>query len=217
MSDGLWSVPKLWRGDPAFILGGGPSLQGVDVLALRRKGRILAINLAFRLDRWADCVFANDRKWFFQFGEELQETYRGGLVVTTSNAPGGGLPLRKLKPTSKWPLSTHPQMLAGWDGGSRSINLAYLLGANPIVLLGFDMRPGAWHDGYGVPSEPSAYRKYQGFHDGMAPWLAREGVTVWNCSPGTVLGCYPVRDILSVTGELDWQRPLGTSYRNRKN
>lgn len=213
----LWSVPPLWRGDPAFILGGGPSLKGVDVMALRRKGRVLAINLAFRLDRWADCVFANDRGWFDDFREELQGTYRGGLIVTTSNAAPEGLPLRKLKPTTKWPLSLHPQMLAGWDGGTRAINLAYLMGANPIVLLGFDMRPGAWHDGYSVPSEPETYTKYVRYHVEMAPWLARQGVTVWNCSPGTVLQCYEIRDILSVTGELDWQRPLGTSFRNRKN
>lgn len=207
----IWTAPPIWKGDPAFILGGGPSLRGVDVLALRRRGRTLAINNAGLIEPWADCLYFHDKPWALsRNGRETLAAFRGGLIVTQASIYDFLDPrIRRMKPTSKWPLSSHRQMLAGPDSGSHAINLAFLFGADPIILVGFDMRPGNWHGRYHSPAGQDSYSRFSAHHREMAPWILKEGARVWNCTPGSALTCYPAHDILTVLAELpDWRRPL---------
>src|SRR5690606_31353280 len=125
-------------------------------------------------------------------------------------------------------LTHWPDRLGGRCGGSSAINLAYLLGANPIILLGFDMRDmpmdrwkeGNWHDRHLLPPlEGQRREKFIPILEGMAVDLARVGVTVLNCNPRSALRCFPfapleellaMDDIALVEREkylAVWQRP----------
>ncbi|MBZ7921652.1 hypothetical protein LAC81_07640 [Ensifer adhaerens] len=62
-----WSVPREWAGEPAFILGGGASLEGFDASRLIGRGRIIAVNDAgLDLAPFADVLYFADgmSRWF---------------------------------------------------------------------------------------------------------------------------------------------------------
>jgi len=128
----------MWEKKTVFILGGGPSLNLVDVDRLR--GRcVIAVNMAFRLAPWLPAMFFGDAKFYDKVKGHL--AMFAGLKVTVHaehmDKPGI-LVLKKQK--SPEGLSRDPATL-GWNlsSGACAINLATLLGAKKIVLFGFDM------------------------------------------------------------------------------
>lgn len=193
---GYWSVPRgAWKGEPAFILGGGPSLKGFDVSRLKGRGRVIAVNDAgLVLAPWADVLFWADARWY-EWNKGSLHLHTGQWKVTrlcTPRAPG----IHVLGHHRTTGLSTKATLLAGYCGGGSSINLAYLLGANPIILLGFDMRPGNWHDRHRLPHKPGQHRqRFIPAIERMAESLERAGATVLNCNPRSALRCFPFADI----------------------
>ena len=195
-----WSVPLgAWKGETAFILGGGPSLKGFDAECLRGKGRIIAVNDAgLHLAPWADVLFWADRRWL-DWNHDKLGLHTGAWKVTRS-WPHLPLPHKvhwlDFKPKI---LSTSPTALGGICGGSSALNLAFLLGADPIVLLGFDMRPGNWHSNHRKPPAPGQHaNKFIPTLTAMAPEIAAHGVRVLNATPGSALECFPMVDIEAV-------------------
>lgn len=85
----------------------------------------------------------------------------------------------------------------GNNGGYSAINLAYLLGARKIYLLGYDMglsEDGArhWHGDHPAHlNNDSDYADWIERFDDLAADLASEGVEVVNCSRRTALACFP--------------------------
>lgn len=227
-----WSVPRVWAGETVFILGGGPSLQGFDAEILRGRGRVIAINSA-GLARppgekseptphapWADLLYWADKSFFEVYHERLGEHVGSGRPAgcfkVTRHAPklkgrqalAQELTRRhgiKLLPraTPYTQLSTKTTETGGWCGGGSSINLAHLLGARRIVLLGFDMRFGAdrkhWHRLAPWPQAPDREKRYRSHHmpgiAAMAWPLQQAGVEVINCTPGSALSCFPIRPL----------------------
>lgn len=196
----LWCVPLgLWTGEPGWIIGGGPSLKGFDVNRLRGRGRVFVTNNAYLLAPWADVLYFNDRKWFEQPNwhcrdPELRD-FRGH-IVTQASVGDHYLPIKRLKPTSGG-LSRDAGRLSGWCSGGRAINLAYLFGCDPIILLGFDMRSnGNWHEGHKTKPEPDVFRKvYIPAIEAMAVELRNEGRRVINATPDSALQCFETADI----------------------
>lgn len=198
----LWTVPKgAWKGEPCFILGGGPSLKGFDVERLRGKGRVIAINAAFLLAPWADVLYMADLGCYENFRDRAH-LYRGEHFITRSKikAPDPAHNLKRVNKTLTAPISDDAGTVVGQDSGSNSLNVAYLFGASPIYLLGFDMTPGNWHDLHHKPQRESFSRTYMPFFEAMAPELARRGVKVFNCNPESALTCFPYANIEKVVG-----------------
>lgn len=197
-----WRVPAgAWAGRDAFILGGGPSLSGVDVNRLRGRGKVIAVNDAgFDLAPWADVLFFADGwpRWFGWNQHRLPE-FTGPLIVTRARVPQVDSRLRYLAHDPKAALSRDPSRVAGYCGGASAINLAYLFGARRIVLLGFDMRGGNWHGQHkAAPLDNCFERHFIPALDRMAPALVADGCTVLNASPGSALRCFPVCDLEEV-------------------
>jgi hypothetical protein len=189
----VWSVPRAWEGEAAFVLGGGDSLRGFDAGRLKGHGRVIAVNDAFRIAPWADVLYFGDRKWF-DWNRGSLGMFRGEHIVTRVEV-GATPPLKikRLRRNLDVGLARHPSEVAGWCSGGNAINLAYLFGAAPIVLLGFDMKGGNWHTHHRTPKNLDAYRRHFIPHiERMAPELEREGVTVINATPGSALGCFPI-------------------------
>jgi hypothetical protein len=226
-----WKVPREWEGETAFIIAGGPSLQGFDAEILRGRGRIIAVNTAGLVRPpgetgttphcpWADVLYWADKN-FFEVNHARLGEHRGRYKIAR-HLPE--LPNRKdlaralarehdikvlprANPYAQ--LSAKLGELGGWCGGGNAINLAYLFGARRIVLLGFDMHFGSdrkhWHRLAPWPQAPEMEKRYRSHHmpaiAAMAWPLQQAGVEVVNCTPGSALSCFPIRPIEEVLME----------------
>lgn len=196
----LWSVPREWGGERVFILGGGPSLSHAPLAALRGAGRVIAINDAFLLAPQADVHYFADARWF-EWNRSDLSVFAGRYRVTRAEIVAPGLDVRRLRHDRRRDYSTDPGVLAGYCSGANAINLAALFGARDIILLGFDMRPGNWHDRHKTPPRPTHHRdKFIPSIERMAPHLAAAGVRVTNATPGSALTCFPIASPDEVLG-----------------
>lgn len=137
--DDFWKIPEIWRGETVFVVGGGPSLLKFDFNRLDGQ-RIVAINLAFTKMPFAQfCFFADNRFWDWHTEALLGFKHH---VVTTARTIKPPHPhfhrIQRSHDHSKW-FSFDQDIVMGKDSGVQAINLAYHLGAQRMVLLGFDM------------------------------------------------------------------------------
>ena len=146
----VWKPEAKWAGQDVFIIGGGNSLRERHFdWNLLKPELTIGCNTAFLLgpEVCKICV-GGDRRWFEHFEDDL-EKFKG--VVFTNHSS-----LRNSKKPWLWwigreSVGLHTTSL-GWNGntGAVAINLALVLGASRIFLLGFDMKIVAgksnWHD-----------------------------------------------------------------------
>lgn len=169
-----WVPSKEWDGGDAYIIGGGPSLSTFPWGYLRGKNTI-ACNSAF-VPLGADIVkyvVFGDWQWWLNIGKQHLPEF-GGIVVGCPVFPSkrATLPdwiLHMGREETKNGLAAHGAGTLGWNGhtGSLAINLALLLGAHRVYLLGFDMKASPeghanWHDVRfeGTPDQ-SVYNLYK--------------------------------------------------------
>jgi hypothetical protein len=205
-----------WRDETCFILGGGPSLKGFDVERLRGRRVIAPNESGLTLAPWADILFWGDIRWV-NWNLERVHLHTGAWRYTTTPHRQTDIPRAQLvrwQPrvpgTDRWAgLSSDPEVIAGFDGGGKCINIAYHTGAARVVLLGFDMRDMAdWRDGYFHSAHkeppPACQRANQliPVHEALAasvPDLPRP-FDVLNATPGSALTCWPMVDLEIVLG-----------------
>lgn len=118
----------------------GPSLSKQDLeLARSRGAALVAVNDAYRLASWADVLYACDPEWWDHHngaqafsGErwtlDERAARRWRLNYVASNRRGKGFDL------------SGAGIHTGDNSGFQAINLALLMGARRVVLLGFDMQ-----------------------------------------------------------------------------
>ncbi len=104
-------------------------------------------------------------------------------------------------------LSFDPRKLhCGGNSGYQAVNLAVLMGATRIALLGYDMRFGPngekhWHaDHRDRNPEENRLAIWARAFETMDLDLKRAGVAVVNCTPGSAIACFPHADINDVLG-----------------
>ena len=167
-------VPKpIWSGRDVYIIGGGPSLKDFDWNLLVGK-KTIGCNDAYLLGHEVCkvCIFG-DIQWYNNHREGLA-SYRG-LVY-------GAEPLlntKQVEPRIKL-LKRYARGICtdgvGWNGntGFTAINLAILLGAAKVFLLGFDMKrtlqESNWHKNNLDKNPPSVYKKFINW----AKWLEQD-------------------------------------------
>ncbi|HEQ98820.1 MAG TPA: hypothetical protein ENO22_05715 [candidate division Zixibacteria bacterium] len=194
---GYWTVPRLWPEGECFIIGGGPSLRGFDIKRLRGK-RIIAVNNAYRMADWIDCLFFGDCRWYNMHAKQLLSF--AGLKVTTCeqhlDKPGIKVVKRQNKIRG---LSTSPSILA-WNlsSGACAIGLAYHFGVKRIILLGFDMRVVEgrynYHDDYDPPANPKGKNPYPRFlrpFPDIAHSLKQKNIECFNACLDSALDVFP--------------------------
>ena len=195
----MFFIPKglpRWPGETVAILGGGPSLTRDQVDACRGRCRVIAINRAYQLAPWADMLHAHDASFW--------QNHPGALdfagVKTTGHAPiDPSVMLIKMTPKNVAgrmgvPFSDPMRPVhAGRDSGYQAEQIAALLGAARVLLLGMDARSnGHWHAGYaGGFGELDGFEYHILAHRQLAPILAERGCEVVNCSHGSAIDAYP--------------------------
>lgn len=203
ISDGMW------KGRRCFVLGGGPSLKGLDMSRLRGE-LTLGTNMAFLLGPTANLVvdlrmmesLAADPRW---------SAYKGLKVWIKPDTPSPlSPPDTAVVPCSQdngrlvWSRSLRDGVYTGTNTGIAAVNLAEILGADPIYLLGFDFHPhegrsANWHTEY-LPdwrTDGSAYGQFLADFNAMAPGIRARIV---NLNPHSALRCFPFGNLNDALG-----------------
>ena len=79
----FWPVPREWEGETVFIVGGGPSVLGVDLEVLRGR-RVIVINSSVYAVPWADFLYFGDWRWWNEPENQAAVASFAGRVVTVS-------------------------------------------------------------------------------------------------------------------------------------
>lgn len=201
----FWTPELIWSGETAYLLGGGPSLRNLDLVALRGR-RVLTINssLARAVESGLDdgVLFFSDADWLIPRHDAVA-AWRGP-VVTSSRVAKEAMPAKLKWVQGEWrpsfPLLGSPVIRRGCSSGHTAIGLSVALGCSRIVLLGFDMRAvdgrTHHHDEYEVVNAmPYAKRFEMSFVPAFMGWNAaamKVGVEILNATPGSILLEFPM-------------------------
>ena len=197
----FWTAVPIWTGETAFIIGGGPSLRGVDLESLLKGRRVIGVNYAGLLP-WTDLCWFGDCRWFDWNIENLQK--HAAIKITCCERLHVVPWLRVMRRSKKRAgIDTDPQFIAwNWNSGGSAVNLAYHLGARRIVLMGFDLKRDEannthWHDEYkkvnpGQEDIVYTYRKFKRGFDEIASDAVKLGVEIVNATPGSALESFPI-------------------------
>jgi hypothetical protein len=209
MSEGLNT--GAWKGRRAFILGGGPSLNEVD-LSLLRDELTLGLNVAYLHDPTAALIYdkrlidalESDMRWAAYKGEKFWLNYEAPAIPRDILVSGARQlrPLTSAPPAPRWPTTLEQGIFRGNNCGTAAICLADILQADPIYLLGFDFRVGAgkpvnWHELY--PDKWRATEKtLMEFRTNLGSIKGLVRSRVINLTPDSRLDAFPKEDYYAV-------------------
>lgn len=188
-------VEPIWSGETVYIIGGGPSLMGFDWNRLMGK-RTIAINKAILSYPRADALYWTDSRVYGWYKKDI-DSFKG-LKYSIRNHSSYPADINILRKSNKFGLEEAKDALChGNNSGYAAINLAYLLGAKRIVLLGYDMhndgKRSHYHEGYPVPATGDNIYRDQfvpGFEI-LADLLKQKKVEVYNASMTSSLRVWP--------------------------
>ncbi|KKN45612.1 hypothetical protein LCGC14_0681220 [marine sediment metagenome] len=195
-----WQVPRIWQGKEVYIVGGGPSIEKLKVAELSGK-RIIVANNSYRLFPDAHyCFFMDYHEWYVHHKKELRETFKGNLVSCHHKFQQDPDVLYLASNGSKGLTRKPGGITNGNNSGTAAINLAFLLGATTIILIGFDMRMvdgshNYHNECFRTKSVPEDIYKSSFIPNlaTMAVELEKEGISVQNATPGSALDLFPFR------------------------
>lgn len=168
----LARLAESWRGRPAVLAGGGDSLRDFDWHRLDGLN-VIAINRAYEVLPCAQVVAFSDTRFTRSPWLAPLRSHSAIKVTTIADAPRGFLSLgvEKVRGLDK----RLGCVASGKNTGHVAVNVAYWLGANPIVCIGFAMTGGHWHEGYGAEVPDSVMdRKAGHWATQVFPHLARD-------------------------------------------
>lgn len=215
-----------WRGFPAFLVGGGPSLKTFDFSRLTAKiaagYRCIVVNGSFLNVPNADVFFTEDWRFLELISGQLDEKkpteaeatawrrFEGLKVVNCLDesyrerilgaAPNAHLIPKKTK-DKRWSKRFEDGLSYSSNSMIGAMNLADLLGANPLYVLGVDCLPVGkntcnYHDLYprSFHTGDDQYRSFASdFTHWAAPHLKASGKTVINLNPDSGVTVWPRR------------------------
>ena len=213
-------LPRLADGGTVVCLAPGPSLCREDVEYVRGKATVIAINNAVTLAPWADVIYSSDQLWWNRNAKAMralpgikvrvhathQKVTRGlvgakycqgcrrRLIAQDKGCWCAGIV--SLFNDGVTGLSLGPDAICTTNNsGGAAINVAVLLGAKTVLLVGYDMGPdekGRRHfDDVGPAAVTSPYQNFRKHIATMVEPLKKAGITVLNCSRFSRLECFP--------------------------
>jgi hypothetical protein len=216
-----------WSGRRCFIIGGGPSLRGFDFSRLAGE-LVIGVNRAFesldpavlysvdtRFLMWlATGKYGSDALHRFSAmhgtkvwcRERLNSGFGGGICVVDSD------PSERVDWTLETGLPKHN------NSGFGALALAVCLGANPIYLLGFDLKGEngrqAWHhSGHPVVASDDCYARFRAVFERYADEIASMGFRIVNLNPESALRCFGFGTFDdAMAAEPTPERPIVTGY-----
>lgn len=171
---------------------------------MRECTEVLAVNDAYRLCPDADYLYSADQKWWAHHIGDVIDGFDGALYTQAQgwdkhDPKHWGLTVWNSK--ARPGLSREPGLLHKGDRGNsgyQALNLAFLLGAERILLLGFDMANwgGRAHWFGEHPVGLNRCKDYQRYIPGFRTICPEEyGVEIINCTRRTALDAFPVQGL----------------------
>lgn len=157
-------------------IASGPSLNARDCELVRASGLpTIAVNNSWQLAPWCDHLYAGDLAWWDANVSKVPEGPKRWSCTRQAVAKHG--------------LNWH-QAYGEFNSGLRAIQLAFILGAERVLLLGYDctLQGGThWHGDHPSTKNPTedVCRKWLGQHARLP-----QRDKVLNCSRETSLECY---------------------------
>lgn len=163
-----WEPEPIWEGRDAYVVGGGTSLDRFDWRLLRGRPAI-GCNSAFVLGHEVvPFVVFGDSEWWDTIGREAEPYVKGGGRLVGCH-PDLELAsedwLSWIPSVEEGGLTDRPPLCWNGNTGVLALNLALILGARRVFLLGFDMGLGKdgranWHDKRHQAAEPDVYPRF---------------------------------------------------------
>jgi hypothetical protein len=196
----LERIERRWPGR-CIVAASGPSLT-TEVAEMCRGERVIAVNDAYRLLPWADMIYACDYAWWRlhegcrSFAGE-KWTSHGLSPKNDKSALPAQYGVQILRGEDQPGFSLDPAVIHyGNNSGYQAVNLAILFGADPIVLVGFDMRTvGGKTHFFGNHRPPlrdaGKFGKWCANFATAAEMLGGRPRII-NATPGRALTCFPM-------------------------
>lgn len=182
------------------VLATGPSLPGL-IAGGPLPFETIAINNAFDVAPWADHLYAADWLWWHVnngapsfAGQRWSVSPKAGLlfddITVLGSVRSGGLSFAEGVINIGIP--------GGANSGHQAINLAVLMGAMRIILIGFDLQTVDGEEHYfGQHAAPlNSGSNLKGFATSIATIAADAGgIEILNATPGSALEEFPMVDL----------------------
>lgn len=177
-----------------------------------RGERVIAVNDAYRLLPFAAALYACDAAWWEAHGG--CPDFAGERWTSHSLAPKNDktpladrFGLRVIEGANNAGFSRDSGLIHyGNNSGFQAVNLALLWGADPIILVGFDMRhvggKGHFFGSHPPPLKPGgSYLAWIANFAKAAEMLGHPRCpTILNATPGSALPCFPMVDLAETLG-----------------
>lgn len=223
----MWKIPEIWKDGTCIVIGGGTSLieqfgipsevvsqvyagtADISVYSPYLKSihnhHIIAVNMAYKLGDWVDCMFFGDTGfWRSRKANILQ--FQGLRVTCASDVFDDRIKVVHKNLRKKRGITFHPGMVSwNFNSGAAAINLAINFGAKRIILLGFDMyldegNNQHWHKVYksSLNTVHDTMKKHLAGFPVIAEDIEGKGIEIINCSPKSSIACFPKANIWEV-------------------
>lgn len=199
------TINPIWKGETAVLIGGGTSVTYDDLKLIKSStAKHIAINTAGFYAPWCDFLYYSDAKWYqWHYQESWFEHFYGRIYTIDKreiHLPG----VMRLKWGDKQGLSTFRDALClGGNSGYQAINLAFLMGAKKIVLVGYDMRAQGekthFFGDHPAPTPKDVYDVYVPHFSTITDTLAAYDVEIINTSLESAIDCFdkkPLKEAL---------------------
>lgn len=211
-------MQRIFEGRTICLIGTGPSLTLTQIEAARRKSFALAgCNNTWQIVPDLAVLYACNLAWWRHYWS-LELAAHPAEKWTTNREAADRYGLHWIAEANRPGLSCDPALVHhGHGSGFTLLNLAYLMGAARIVLVGYDLRYPAGYDGrariaggdrhyFGEYPEPLQHwpsvKVQGGVHVELLDLyrsVADQGlVEILNATPGSALDCFPRVDIDAV-------------------
>lgn len=212
-----------WKDKPCFIVGGGPSLKDFD-FSLLRGHRTIGVNRAFEKFN-PTIIFSMDTRflnWLYigkysvlKDGAEVtrkfkeSRAYKVWLCTYVVGLPDEIFIIRTFQNYKAglraFTFSMKDGIGHGNNSGYGALNLAVCLKANPIYLLGFDMKHESggvthWHAGHPMRQKEKTVTGFIKFFERAGHALRGKGISVVNLNPNSALNVFPKKKLEEVLG-----------------
>lgn len=195
----------------AIVAATGPSLTPEVCATVRQRQlldgwRVIAVNDAWRPLYFSDALYACELRWWDHYATEL-ERFQGERWTSCSTSPQVDDDKTAWASSRPWINLVDASSEEGFclgarkihygsNSGFQAINLALVLGATEVRMVGFDMRVvGSRSHFFGEHPEelrkPTRYEHFVADFERGARSLP-PSVHVINCTPGSALTCFPM-------------------------
>jgi hypothetical protein len=139
-----------------------------------------------------------------------------GYKIWTSNTKknnSDGIQYFNRPPQDVWSGNLRDGIGSGCNSGFGALNLAVLLGASPIYLLGYDMKGGddgkqSWfHDGHPSVQDNKVYKRFLDQFSGNLQNIKSSNARIVNLNPSSNLKCFEFSDSWPIE-----DKPVFVSY-----